>query len=160
MYLDTVHGTHVVKVNDMLLCEINNAAFDQLVSEIESWGVSLDAEVEQIGRGIHISKIVVPKEVRGQGLGSKALKAICNFADENGMPISLTPSNDFGGNVKRLYQFYGKFGFVKNKGRNKDFIWRDAMYRRPKLNAMLNGPEALTPDRPDVRDLGTERNVI
>ena len=32
----------------------------------------------------------------------------------------------------RLKKFYKKFGFVENKGRNKDFEISELMYREPK----------------------------
>ncbi|MDD2505591.1 MAG: hypothetical protein PHF21_04935 [Bacilli bacterium] len=43
-------------------------------------------------------------------------------------PIILTPSDEFGGDKKRLIQFYKRFGFVENKeeikGHFKDYYNR------------------------------------
>jgi len=61
------------------------------------------------------------------------MQDIIDYADKNKKKIVLTPSTDFGGtSVNRLKSFYKRFGFVENKGRNKDFQIRDTMYRLPK----------------------------
>jgi predicted GNAT family acetyltransferase len=81
---------------------------------------------------ITLSKIVVPEELRGQGMGSKAMKKIIQHADQNNKTIALTPSADFGGNKNRLIKFYKQFGFVMNKGRNKNYETQELMIREPK----------------------------
>ena len=53
------------------------------------------------------------------------------IADENGLPFALSPSGDFGGSVGRLKDFYSRFGFVPNKGRNKDFRISESYVRNP-----------------------------
>lgn len=77
---------------------------------------------------IHLSKIVVPKQVRNIGLGSRVMDAIGREADDTGSSVSLDPSGDFGGSVSRLRKFYRRFGFKKNKGGR---IWA-SMLREPK----------------------------
>lgn len=82
---------------------------------------------------LHLSAIKLPKDERGLGNGSKAMQDIIDYADNNGKRITLTPSTDFGGSsVARLTEFYKRFGFVENKGRNKDFSTRETMIREPK----------------------------
>lgn len=78
-----------------------------------------------------VHKIVVKKEDRNKGLGSKAMKAITDHADQHGHKLVLSPSSDFGGSKSRLNKFYKRHGFVENKGRNKDFSTRETMYREP-----------------------------
>jgi GNAT superfamily N-acetyltransferase len=81
---------------------------------------------------LHLSKIVVPKEQRGKGVGSGVMAEITSMADAEGKTITLTPSTDFGAtSANRLKDFYKRFGFVENKGRNKDFTIRESMYRLP-----------------------------
>lgn len=92
---------------------------------------------ESDGR-ISLSQIVVPKELRGKGIGTSAMKQLMAYADRTGRRIELTPSSDFGGSKARLEKFYGSLGFVKNKGRNKDFSISESMYRLP--NIALAGP--------------------
>ena len=55
---------------------------------------------------------------------------LVGYADENGLDIFLTPSEDFGGSKPRLEEFYGRFGFVPNKGQTRDFRSRETMIRR------------------------------
>ena len=45
--------------------------------------------------------------------------------------ISLSPSNDFGGAVGRLKEFYKRFGFYENKGRRKNYQYTETMLRIP-----------------------------
>jgi predicted GNAT family N-acyltransferase len=91
--------------------------------------VTLD--VFESPKAIDLSRIVVPKEMRGQGIGSNVMNDLTQYADEIGKQINLTPSADFGGNVNRLKSFYKDFGFVENKGKNKDFTTRETMIRPP-----------------------------
>ena len=83
-------------------------------------------------KGYVLSKIVVPKELRGTGVGSKVMKDLIDKADNEHAIIALTPDTAFGGAKGRLIQFYKRFGFVPNKGRNKDFRYRETMIRYPK----------------------------
>jgi len=80
---------------------------------------------------INLSRIVVPKEMRSTGIGSNVMNDLVGYADATGQKIALTPSDSFGGNVKRLKDFYKEFGFVENKGKNKDFSTMESMIRQP-----------------------------
>ena len=80
---------------------------------------------------IHMIKVHSKKE----GTGSYVMRDLTTFADNNGMNIWLDPAqrDDHHGTTSRsrLVKFYKRFGFVENKGRNKDFSWRGGMYRTP-----------------------------
>ena len=78
---------------------------------------------------ITVSKIIVPEDARNSGTGTKAMKILTDYADKNNHTIALTPSSDFGGNKNKLIEFYKRFGFVLNKGRNKDYEISETMYR-------------------------------
>jgi len=80
---------------------------------------------------IDLSRIVVPKELRNQGIGSSVMQDLIDYADSTGKQVRLSPSSDFGGSPTRLKKFYKEFGFVENKGRNKDFTTRETMIRNP-----------------------------
>lgn len=98
----------------------------------KSKGVDLDAYKGRDG-AITLSRIVVPKELRSQGIGSKAMQELSDLADKEKATLRLSPSTDFGGSsVQRLRDFYKRFGFVENKGHAKDFTTRETMYRNPK----------------------------
>ena len=77
--------------------------------------------------------IIVDKDKRKEGLGTQFMTDLCNYADHLGLQIRLSPSADFGAtSVTRLKEFYKRFGFVENKGKNKDFTFTQTMYRNPK----------------------------
>jgi GNAT superfamily N-acetyltransferase len=84
---------------------------------------------------LELADIEVPKDARKQGVGTKALEALTQFADEHGQRIVLTPalkdSRHGTTSRSRLVRFYKRFGFVLNKGRNKDFTTMQGMYREP-----------------------------
>lgn len=85
-----------------------------------------------LGRYIRPNKIIIPKELRGQGLGTQVMQSLINLADQQQRILVITPSTDFGASsVERLKRFYKKFGFVENKGKNKDFSISQTMYRNP-----------------------------
>lgn len=79
-----------------------------------------------------IDKIVIPPSGRGQGVGTEVMNEVIGFADANKIPLSLTPSSDFGGNKSRLEGFYKRLGFEKNSGRNRDFEISESMRRYPR----------------------------
>lgn len=82
---------------------------------------------------ISLSSIKVDKDKRGQGLGTIVMKELLEFAQKNGYRVTLTPSTDLGASsVNRLINFYKRFGFVLNKGRNRDFRTSDTMIWTPK----------------------------
>lgn len=92
--------------------------------------VTLD--VFESPKAIDLSRIVVPKELRGQGIGSTVMQDLIDYADQLGKQVRLSPTSDFGGSPTRLKKFYKEFGFVENRGRNKDFSTRETMIRNPK----------------------------
>jgi predicted GNAT family N-acyltransferase len=92
----------------------------------------LEADVWNGKNAIELSKIVVPKEKRGEGIGSKFMEDLVSHADKQGKRVDLSPSKDFGASsVDRLKEFYKRHGFVENKGRNKDYAISHSMYRNP-----------------------------
>lgn len=99
-----------------------------VLTELESeFNIILD--LYDNGRWLELSRIVVPEESRGSGVGSKVMQRIVDFADREGKKIYLTPSKDFGAtSVSRLSKFYKGFGFVKNIYRNET---KETMVRLP-----------------------------
>lgn len=83
---------------------------------------------------LRLSRIIIDPEYRNDGIGTKIMSDLTNYADNNNKIIVLTPSSDFGGNKNRLIQFYKKFGFKHNKGYHKSFLFTDSMIRYPKIS--------------------------
>ena len=106
---------------------------------------NVDLDIYSSPKGLTLSKIVVPKEARSEGVGSSVMSDLVKYADENNLPIALTPDSSFGGNKTRLKSFYKDFGFVDNKGRNKDFSFRETMIRQPQTG-LLGKTNQVTPE--------------
>jgi predicted GNAT family acetyltransferase len=98
----------------------------------QNMGLKFDVHEYPNKNEIYLSRIEVPKEQRGQGIGTQAMQDLINYANEKQQRITLTPSTDFGAtSVNRLKDFYKNLGFVENKGSNKDFSTRETMYKTP-----------------------------
>jgi hypothetical protein len=91
----------------------------------------IDISVFENQNGLTLSKIVVPENQRSEGIGTKVMDDLIDYADKNNLSIGVTPDATFGGSKTRLESFYKKFGFVRNKGRNKDFTFRETFVRQP-----------------------------
>jgi hypothetical protein len=89
---------------------------------------------------IHLTGFIVPIKMRNSGIGTSFMEDLTNLADQYGYQITLTPDQSYGGNVNKLKDFYQRFGFVFNKGKEKDFTHRELMHRNPK-NTDINEEE-------------------
>jgi len=107
---------------------------DNFEKEWLKQGVESILSFEKFLPAIVLNKIIVPKEKRGLGLGSKYMKALCKLADSLSIHLALTPDTSYGGSsVSRLTKFYSQFGFVKNSGRKRNFKTRETMLREPQI---------------------------
>lgn len=94
---------------------------------------------------IDLNTIIIPKEDRKKGIGSAIVNDVIDYADRVGKRVELTPAvkDDFQGTTSRsrLVKFYKRFGFVENKGRNKDFtINAGKLFRNPsKIKKAIQG---------------------
>ena len=126
----------------------------------------LNFYVSESENEINLSKIIVPKESRNEGKGSKFTEDLIAYADSVGKRIVLTPSKDFGGSVTRLKKFYKSFGFKENKGKSRDFTTQESFIRDPlvqkaeeesggeKVRSLSKGIEADAIEKGLVEDLG------
>jgi GNAT superfamily N-acetyltransferase len=104
-------------------------AVEDFADRMEADHPGLKLSVTRSGHSnvITLHKIVAP--VRSKGTGTKVMQELAALADRHGDIIALTPSADFGGTKSRLIKFYKRFGFVENKGRNRDYEISEDMYR-------------------------------
>lgn len=101
----------------------------------DKFGIDLD--LHDNGESLTLSRIVIPKDKRGEGIGTKVMNLIIQYADAQNKPIYLTPSKDFGASsVSRLEQFYKQFGFKKKD--KSDFSTRETMVRLPLTDLQEN----------------------
>lgn len=109
----------VDKVDESIISE-------KLDTDLEKkYGITLD--IYEYPDYLDLTRIIVPKDKRGEGIGTKAMKDIISYAKKTKKDIFLTPSSDFGGSKGRLVQFYKSFGFKDNHGRNRDFRSKESM---------------------------------
>jgi GNAT superfamily N-acetyltransferase len=113
------------------------------------------------GRGpLVVNKVVVPPDMRGQGVGTQFMHDVLAHADAAGKPVALSPSSDFGGNKARLVDWYRSMGFVPNKGRVADLSISESMFRpaqapaeQPGIIAYHGSPHSF--DKFDMSKIGT-----
>lgn len=82
---------------------------EEIIKDNLARGVDLYATE---GEGsIYLDKIIVTKAQRENGIGSRAMKGLTEYADRVGKKIVLTVSTDFGADKERLIEFYERHGF-------------------------------------------------
>ena len=123
---------------------------EDVAKDLEAEFPGLYLDLYKTKAGYILGKIELPKEERGEGIGTRVMQRIVDIADSEGEVVALTPDTAFGASSKgRLEKFYKRFGFVFNKGRNKDYSFRETMIRYPQ------GPQA----RATVKDIAGESIV-
>ena len=88
------------------------------------------------GNDITISNMVVKEDSRGKGIGTNILQDVLRYADKNGKRVLLTPTSEYGTKTK-LTKWYKRFGFVENKGKNRDFTTLETMIREPNADSRV-----------------------
>ena len=129
----------IKSINDIIITES-----EDLDNKVRAWAKTVEQELgldhfdvwPTRPDTIRLNLLVVPKNRRKEGLGTKAMEALTQFADANGLRIVLSPGHKDDGHGttsrSRLVRFYKQFGFTENKGRNKDFTVSDGMIREPR----------------------------
>jgi GNAT superfamily N-acetyltransferase len=82
-----------------------------------------------------ISSIIVNKDDQKSGTGTAVMQELIAYADKNNKIVVLDPAlkdkNHGTTSQSRLRKFYKRFGFIENKGRNKNYVFRSSMIRYP-----------------------------
>lgn len=141
--------------------EVQKADVVETINDIEKKYPETKIDMYEGDSEISLSRVVVPKEARNTGIGTRFMNDLIQYSDKVGKRIVLTPSSDFGGSKKRLVEFYKRFGFVENKGKNKDFSTRESMYRDPKQEKSPekkpSKPTKKTPKKSDTKKTPTKK---
>lgn len=116
--------------------------FDSALKELDERGISINNKdlldgynlknliLDKSDDIVKISAIVTKEQ--GKGDGTRFMNDLLDIADRKGWILALTPDTSFGGSsVSRLKNFYKRFGFKDNKGRNTNFATRESMVRPP-----------------------------
>jgi predicted GNAT family N-acyltransferase len=79
---------------------------------------------------IYLGLIKIKKSQQCQGYGSSVMSDIIKLSDREQIELRLYATNIYGSELKRLYGFYRKHGFVLT-GNNKDskFVYRPKKIR-------------------------------
>lgn len=117
--------------------------------QLSKFGLSVPRDAGYDRQSVNLAMIEIKSEYRNTGIGSLVMKDLISWADQNNMWITLSLAEKHKGGTtsrSRLVKFYKRFGFIENKGRNKDYaLSRYAeMYRKP--NTKIN--EAQTTQMP------------
>lgn len=89
--------------------------------------------VSERSNDVYVSSIIVNKDMRNQGIGTKIMKDIIEYANSINKPVTLTPSKDLGGKITKLREFYKDLGFNENKGSKRNLQVNAAMIRNPNM---------------------------
>lgn len=110
------NARHLVEAtsNDLDLEDEADAVAQELRSKHP--GLTLDYHYDDRHGTLIVSRIVVPRDKRGQGIGTEVMNRLIEFAKTKGLKTALTPE-PIGerGSKERLRKFYKGFGFKKNK---------------------------------------------
>jgi GNAT superfamily N-acetyltransferase len=103
---------------------------------------------------LELAHIEVPKENRKAGVGTAVMGELTAYADQHGRRVILDPATrgDSMGTTSRtrLVDFYGRHGFVRNRGRHQDSSISAGMYRDPEVKKDVmtsGGPGTLVPEQ-------------
>jgi len=80
-----------------------------------------------------VTKIEIYPEHQRLGYATQTLNQIIDYANKNNLIIILTPEayKSGGMSTNQLKNWYKSFGFIINKGKNKDFEHMQLMYKLP-----------------------------
>lgn len=135
------------KDESSIISKIEKAPADtkeKLKSITDAWHERGIDSFVSINKGdIKLSKIRMPEDNQGRGIGTAAMRELLDFAQENGLRVLASPSTDYGASsLSRLEKFYSRLGFVKNAGKNKDFTTQESMIWNPiKEGRLMPGKE-------------------
>ena len=124
----------MIKLKSILLETINQevSSFErQIHNKYKQYLEDLYFYYDDKSNSIFISDLYMNPQFKGMGWGTKIMKEICKFADGKNLAVSLIPAAEsiHPNTMRRLINFYKKFGFVENNG-NTAFDDM-SMYRLP-----------------------------
>ena len=93
-------------------------------------GTNIDVSHDDKSGDLRVNQLFVPPDKQGKGIGSRAMKGLGTYADNQKKRITLNQDPDPGKKAK-LAKFYKSHGFEKNSGRKRDFTTRDTYIRNP-----------------------------
>lgn len=145
--------TRKIIITEQQAREIVNSPLFQVVNDLLTDGVSVNNQIIMHKYGLNkltltkkgnvVTINMVSVSNQNQGNGTRFMTDLVNVADKNGWILVLSPDDSFGAtSMNRLKNFYKRFGFRENKGRNMDFSINTSMIR-PVKNAIYESIDEL-----------------
>ena len=129
--LDFNPGAEVPKQLKESTISQKNTHLEGFETRAETDGIELDLSYNKNLNAVKLHLIKIPKDRRNQGIGTRTIKQVLDYVDDQGLLMTLTPSNEFGSSKQRLVEFYKSFGFRLNSGPYRDLRFKDTMIRKP-----------------------------
>ena len=129
--LDFNPGASIPKILTEPSTANRNTHLEGFESRAEADGIELDLSFNKNLNAVKLHLIKIPKDRRNQGIGTRTIKQVLDYVDDQGLLMTLTPSNEFGSSKQRLVEFYKSFGFRLNSGPYRDLRFKDTMIRKP-----------------------------
>lgn len=95
-------------------------SLQKLVNSLELQYPGVQLSAWESNSRIELAMIKIPKGMQSQGIGSKIMQFLKDYAQLVKKPIVLRPEAE-NGKKAALQRFYSKHDFVNNKGKNIDF---------------------------------------
>lgn len=124
-----------IKINEDTNIDILQNQIKKTYPQLSKFGLSKPRDAGYDRQAVNIAMIEIKSEYRKTGIGTLVMKDIISWADQNNIWLTLSVADKSKGGAtsrSRLVKFYKRFGFIENKGRNKDYAISAEMYRKPK----------------------------
>jgi GNAT superfamily N-acetyltransferase len=93
--------------------------------------LTLEYNTDQAIPYIYLGLIKIKKSQQCQGYGSAVMSDVLKLADQEQLEIRLYATNIYGSELRRLYAFYRKHGFVLiNNNKDGNFVYRPVKKQR------------------------------
>lgn len=97
-------------VLDELISNLKTIKYRNIIQDLK-----LEYCVDNRGDYIYLVLINIKKSKRESGYGSIVLNEVIKIADEYNVRIRLWATDGYGSEIKRLYRFYRRHGFIAVK---------------------------------------------
>jgi predicted GNAT superfamily acetyltransferase len=107
---------------------------DEITKKLRESNPEIEFNLIAYKEFIYVDLLIIPEKKRKQGLGTKFMTELIELADSVNCPLALTPDTSYGSSDEtQLEEYYKRFGFIKNIGKDREFSTNHTMIR-PRKN--------------------------